>query len=912
MRVDTDKLIAETDILKVVGHFLKLTRAGNEWQALCPFHNEHTPSFAVVPKKRIYKCMGCGKGGDVIDFVQSYKRVSFREAVQMIAEIEQIDPFEGDHASATAKAPKKPEWTPIIAAKPPQSFAHYKHGEPSKVWAYQGASGEEFLTFAVRFDLPDGTKDVLPYTLCTNGNRTEWRWQGPTAPKPLYGLNRLAANPDAAVILVEGEKTADALQAVLSHVVVITWMGGANGINVADWTPLHGRKVIIWPDNDWQGLSAAIQIIHTLTNHCTLLKIVRNPADAPKGWDFADAGWSTEETRAYVNSNLTPPPPPEPAPEWAEACEAHWLVRNPDGTPGRHLFLRDGRFFGQRVPEPEPMPEPEPPIEELPFDSDVPDMPDDDAPMHRNDAPFIILGYEKVDLGKVAYVIFDKVKRVILRKSAGELTKSTMLELADLSFWEQYFPTSGKEKFDEAAAKNFIIRNASQRLFSIKRVRGRGAWMDHSRTVIHAGDRLIVNGHEMALGTLDTSYIYEISDPMRISMANPLSADEARRIHDLVVKLPWEREVNATLLAGWCVIAPICGALKWRPHIWLTGGAGTGKSWIMKNIVRELLGESALQVQGDTTEAGLRQTLGMDAMPVVFDEAEPHDPEANRRIQSVLSLMRSASTSDSGEIIKGTAGHNAKSFRISSCFAMASISVAVDKKSDRSRVTILGLNTNHKLTLEELNALYTSIVTPEYVQRLQARTLNLLPIIIANANMFSQVAAEVLGEQRLGDQLGPMLAGAYSLFSENRVNYNAAKQWILKQDWVEEREIDQAGDEVALLQFIYNQQIRINSFGQYFDMTITELIEIAANRTFVDGISSNTAYDNLRRYGIIAEHDSITISNTHQWVKNALRGTPWATNHNKILKRLPGATATGPLRFAGQSQARGIRIPTNI
>jgi putative DNA primase/helicase len=895
-RVDSEAIINDADIVAIIDSFVPLTKVGSLYRALCPFHDEKTPSFEVVPSKRIYKCMGCGKGGDVIDFVQSFKHIGFREACEVIKSGKPVPMIGSDEAPTPAKP--KSEWKAITPPAAPQSFTHFKNGDPAAIYPYKSVEGL-LLGFTCRFNLPNGEKEVLPYFFCTNGSRSEWRWNGPQKPKPLYGAERLAALPKAAVFIVEGEKTCDALQAIAPHIVVVTWMGGANGTAVADWSVLKGRRIIIWPDNDWQGMAAAIQIAHYVGG----ARIVQNPPQE-KGWDFADSGWDLSTTQEWIKGNLMDMPHSDPAPDWAEPSDAHWLIRNPDGTPARHLFKRGDRFVGQRVPQPIEV------HQEPPAVIDPPYFGDDDAPppMHHNDAPFSILGFEKLDLGRVAYIFYDKAKRVVIRKSTSELTKSAFIELADLSFWEDRFQGSRSGKIDEDMARNWIIREASKRLFSAKLVRGRGAWIDAGRVVVHAGDKLIVNGHHMSLGKIDTSYIYEVSDPLNMSMENPMAAARNNALIDVCKRLPWERDVNALLLAGWCVVAPVCGALKWRPHIWITGGAGTGKSSIMRSIVRQMLGETALQVQGDTTEAGLRQTLGLDAMPVVFDEAEPHDPEANRRIQAVLSLMRSASTSDSGEIIKGTASHAAKTFRISSCFAMASISVAVDKKSDRSRVTILGLNTKHKMTLDELNKQYSRI-TPELVQGIQARTLNMLPVIIHNSATFATAAAQVLGEQRIGDQLGPMLAGAYALTSDNMVSYENALKWVQEQEWTEEREVDAGSDEYALLQYIYNQHIRVQVHGGYVETTVTEAIEIASGRVQDDNLGSERAADNLKRIGILAFEDQLIISNTHEWLRRILKETQWAKNHHKILKRLPGATSIGPIRFSGQSQARAIAIP---
>src|SRR3546814_10759108 len=87
------------------------------------------------------------------------------------------------------------------------------------------------------------------------------------------------------------------------------------------------------------------------------------------------------------------------------------------------------------------------------------------------------------------------------------------------------------------------------------------------------------------------------------------------------------------LLAGWIAIAVICGALNWRPHVWLTGSSGSGKSWLLDNVIRPLIGAIAVYCQSNSTEAGIRQTLATDARPVLFDEAESEDAKAQVRIQ---------------------------------------------------------------------------------------------------------------------------------------------------------------------------------------------------------------------------------------------------------------------------------------
>jgi len=74
------------DIVDVLGEFIELKRAGTNYKALCPFHNEKTPSFVVSPDKQIYHCFGCGEGGDVFSFLMKYNNYTFMEAVEYLAD----------------------------------------------------------------------------------------------------------------------------------------------------------------------------------------------------------------------------------------------------------------------------------------------------------------------------------------------------------------------------------------------------------------------------------------------------------------------------------------------------------------------------------------------------------------------------------------------------------------------------------------------------------------------------------------------------------------------------------------------------------------------------------------------------------------------------------------------------------
>src|SRR5213080_4986336 len=81
-----DKVKQQADIVRVVGEYVRLKKTGKDFSGLCPFHQEKTPSFTVSPIKQIFYCFGCGKGGDVYNFVMDMEKCEFPEAVKLVAE----------------------------------------------------------------------------------------------------------------------------------------------------------------------------------------------------------------------------------------------------------------------------------------------------------------------------------------------------------------------------------------------------------------------------------------------------------------------------------------------------------------------------------------------------------------------------------------------------------------------------------------------------------------------------------------------------------------------------------------------------------------------------------------------------------------------------------------------------------
>ena len=96
-----DELLARVDIVDVIERRVPLKKAGREWTACCPFHNERTPSFYVTPAKQFFHCFGCGAHGSAIKFLMDYERLEFPDAVEELAQAVGLKvPYEGNRDNA--------------------------------------------------------------------------------------------------------------------------------------------------------------------------------------------------------------------------------------------------------------------------------------------------------------------------------------------------------------------------------------------------------------------------------------------------------------------------------------------------------------------------------------------------------------------------------------------------------------------------------------------------------------------------------------------------------------------------------------------------------------------------------------------------------------------------------------------
>jgi len=540
-----------------------------------------------------------------------------------------------------------------------------------------------------------------------------------------------------------------------------------------------------------------------------------------------------------------------------------------------------------------------PPYGNLPFEKPL-----------TNNNHFQILGFKKIDVEEV-YVIFCKNSLQVHERSAASITQKTLFPLAPSAWWAAYFPSERSAFNVNAAAEWLIIEAQKKGIVSSDRLRGRGAWLDgenDSDVVIHDGDRLIVNNVPVAIGEYKTKYIYEAGQSLGFEIKAPLSNEEANNFVKLTEYINFEREIDKILFIGWCVIAPVCGALKWRPHLWLTGKRGSGKSWIFREIVRPMLGKTALPLQGETTSAGIRQLVRIDALNPVIDESFKEDSGDISRLQDIISLARLASSEDGGTIAKGTVGQSGRTFTIRGCFAFASVTDTLQQSSDKTRFAVINiLERNAPERFAELKRMVPLLMNRENIAKLHSRTLTNLRTIKKNIETFSTAVAQKLGEQRAGDQIGTLLAGAHSLYSTKEITYEYAVEWVEKQNWNLERQNVEETDEDNLLMKILEEKIVVKTYEGVRDRNISELIAIASKIYTDQFINSIYAGDELQRTGIRCEHEMVYFSYNHKSIVKILNGTGYERNYHKILLRITDSESTRA--YFAKVRSRAVSIP---
>jgi putative DNA primase/helicase len=486
------------------------------------------------------------------------------------------------------------------------------------------------------------------------------------------------------------------------------------------------------------------------------------------------------------------------------------------------------------------------------------------------------------------YSFFPKTAGQIVTLPATALGRiQNLYLLAPRSFWEAAYSPDGKTSDSQIcafASAHLMDACHNQGIFQPENTRGVGAWIDGGVPLVNCGDMIVTaDGRRAHPAEFRGTSVYE-SGPRVVDLdVEPATNKEASDLRAICHRLTWKKPQYGDMLAGWLVIAPIGAALRWRPHIWVVGRAGSGKSTIINEIVEPIIGSIGIKRDGGTTEAGVRKALGSSGRPFVLDEAEAENQQRQSELTKILGLVRGAS---SGAVVENA---NAN-FQVRSAFCLAAIIPRIEQVADKERITLLEVLKDSRPDRDEIFAALLSdihgTITPAYSKRLLARTIQNLQTLLDNAEVFSKAASQVFGNKRSGDQIGPMLAGAYLLTTTKAVTVSAAKDWIEKQNWDWHTSTYDDSDAAKLVTYLMTARIRYDHDGAMREATMGDLVQHVVSGSILQREASEKA---LRSYGVMVQDGRLLIANAAPNMQRILRETPY-TPWQRTLGDFAGAT----------------------
>ncbi len=500
------------------------------------------------------------------------------------------------------------------------------------------------------------------------------------------------------------------------------------------------------------------------------------------------------------------------------------------------------------------------------------------------------------------FVFRDQTRNIIILATSSQLLNHQfLLGLEESDFWAKRYPST-KGLFNGLQAGEELIRACKMRgPFTSRAVRGRGVWREGKRIIVNLGGEI----------PHDVQNIYLCFEPLD-TPEDPHF--DTKRLLELLERFPWRRPQDAMLLLGWLVLAPICGALSWRPHCFVYGPPDSGKTTI-HGISSNLLKPLGISVDGTSSEAGIRQDLGPDSRPFVIDEFETD--QKKWRLDAVIRLARSASSSDS-PVLRGTPEGKALQFSLRTMFFFSAVRVTGMSPQDETRILMLELK-NHdgdpeigKLIDDESDALSDS--GPEWCGYMASHAHHIADGIAA----FKAAMPSIESRHRLN--MATLLAGAFIALEGRVPKPKEAEQWVKEFAPTVERHglAHERDDASEALNHLFAHPVK--GFRD-MDMPFSHWIgvELEALRK---GERQNAIRDSQR---ILASHDmklvlegenaGLLISNSSPAVNRIFATTRWANGAwRRAIGQIPGTfIPKNPVYFTTtKTKSRCIGLPFDL
>jgi putative DNA primase/helicase len=653
------------------------------------------------------------------------------------------------------------------------------------------------------------------------------------------------------VYIVEGEKTCTFAQEQL-NAAVITWTGGATAVKTPDWSVINEREIILCPDNDDPGFKAMAYVKQVLQANNTI-STFKPPEELPEHWDVADYNDPEMPLKEFIGSHS----------------------------------ISDAKIIEEKKEQ-----------SEKGMDT-----------LSRDIRP---LGFDKE---KLFFLPAGKLQ--VIEMNANTLGKGQLRSLADIDIWAKVFPKDSLiDPVNWDTAANWVIRECEKKkVYDQSNIRGNGIWRDKVDTVAHMGDHLLVENKRVELNHYPSKFVYA-QRPRKLELPKvEMSDQEKELLVDLANRFSWAEQSSSTMLLSFLIAAPLAGRLHWRPSIWINGEKGAGKSTILEWFIKPCLAGLHIGVEGDTTEAGLRQLIGCDSLPVLFDEPEADTFKTCEALQKLVRFIRSCASGSSSMITKGSAHGTAVQYQAQCMFLLASINVITLSPQDKDRISVLELEKGSgQAQWKETEAMLKSL--PEDI------SMKLIDFIIRESNWILQVIevfcdyiAKETGSQRIGDQYGILSIGEYILMNKpgKIPSEKEMSQHIDSKLWETIQTNNKDTNETDFVSYLANilLQIEDGDTGRRKELSLRECFDIANNTApFVfESVRKNTEAA-LGRRGMQVKDGRVSfVRNSHNLLK-LFMDKPQFANYVGILKRLP-ESEDRRVRIGG-TQFYAVSVPLKL
>ena len=541
----------------------------------------------------------------------------------------------------------------------------------------------------------------------------------------------------------------------------------------------------------------------------------------------------------------------------------------------------------------------------LDLPSFVTDCPALETSQEADKLPFALLGFDTS-----RHWFLPRERRIPYTIEMGRFTGSQLLELAPLQWWGYMglVKDTGGIRVDQA--QDWLMQRYKEEhigMVDLRRLRGAGVWRDAGAILVNDGKQIVTREGERCSYEEFRSEGYEYipSETRFGEMVGEEATDaEGEALMALFSSQRFARALDPILLLGWALIAPFGGLLSWRPHLWLTGKKGTGKSQvILALLVDPLLGEFAHYGVGrKTTEAGLRRSINMTAKPVRLDEMEAKSKRDQEHISSITNLPILSAQDTSAVVTMASGSEATVTFIVRSCFLFASVNRPDDDAQVQSRfVQVEKLEIGDVRSEMQRMACECSRVMRD-PGRYRRRMFRAVPRVLADIAAVHGNLLSFLADAREADLIAPLLAAAWAVRSRESLAGEAGTEWIgsLLED-LHTLHADRVEDEDRVMEHICAYKVRLEG-GR--DRAVAELLQDAdmptqTGETDAVGILSRHG---LRlsdwRNGDGATHRVLAIAVRADPVTKMLEGTPYAAGYEAQLQRHPLAVGSKNVRLA--------------